>query len=97
MKNEHLIPASEFCRYYHVEDSFINSLHDYGLVEITTIEHTRFIDTEKLAELEKFARLHYELDINLEGIEVINYMLQKIKDLQHEVILLRQRLQLYEN
>jgi hypothetical protein len=97
MKNDRLIPAAEFCRYYHVEDAFINSLHEYGLVEITTIEHTRFIDTEKLAELEKFARLHYDLDINVEGIEVINYMLQKIQDLQNEVIVLRQRLQLYED
>jgi vacuolar-type H+-ATPase subunit I/STV1 len=97
MKNDRLIPASEFCRYYHVEDSFINSLHDYGLVEITTIEHNHFINAEKLAELEKFTRLHYDLDINLEGIEVINYMLQKIRDLQQEIVILRQRLQFYEN
>ncbi len=96
MKNDRLIPASEFCRYYHVEDAFITSLQDYGLVEITTIEHNRFIDTEKLAELEKFARLHYDLEINLEGIEVIKYMLEKIKDLQSEVISLRQRLQFFE-
>ncbi len=96
MKNEGLIPASDFCRYYHVEDSFINYLHNYGLVEITTIEHDRYISVEKLAELERFARLHYDLDINLEGIEVINYMLEKIKNLQSEVIALRQRLQFYE-
>ncbi len=97
MTTDRLIPAAEFCRYYNVEDSFISSLQEFGLVEITIIEHNRFINTEKLAELEKFARLYYELDINLEGIEVINYMLQKIKDLQHEVISLRQRLQFYEN
>ncbi len=79
MKNESLIHASDFCRYYHVDDSFIRYLNDCGLVEITTIEHDRYIDVDNLAELERFARLHYDLDINLEGIEVISYMLEKNK------------------
>lgn len=96
MKNEGLIAASDFCRYYKVENSFIHALQNYGLVEITTIEQTQFINAEKLNELEKFARLHYDLDINLEGIEVINYMIEKIKSLKEEVSNLKQRLEFYE-
>jgi hypothetical protein len=79
-----------------VEYSFINSLEQIGLIEITTIEQNRFIDTEKLLELEKFVRLHYELDINLEGIEAITYLLQKVKSLQEEINSLKNRLYLYE-
>jgi hypothetical protein len=67
-----------------------------GLTEITTIEQSRFIDTERLLDLEKFVRLHYELDINLEGIEAITHLLQKIKSLQEEINSLKNRLYLYE-
>ncbi len=96
MPAPHLIPANDFCTYYNVEYSFINSLEQMGLIEITTIEQNRFIDTERLLDLEKFVRLHYELDINLEGIEAITHLLQKVKSLQEEINFLKNRLYLYE-
>ncbi len=96
MQTPHLISADDFCTYHKVEYTFINSLEQMGLIEITTIEQNRFIDTEKLLELEKFVRLHYELDINLEGIEAITYLLQKVKSLQEEINSLKNRLYLYE-
>jgi hypothetical protein len=67
-----------------------------GLIEVTTIEQNRFIDTERLLDLEKFVRLYYELDINLEGIEAITHLLNKIRSLQDEINSLRNRLYLYE-
>ena len=96
MDTPHLISADEFCTHHKVEYSFINSLHQFGLIEITTIEETRFIDTERLTELEKFVRLHYDLDINMEGIEAITFLLEKVKSLQHEINFLKNKLSLYE-
>ena len=96
METPRLIPADEFCSYHNVEYSFINSLHEFGLIEITTIEENRFIDTESLTDLEKFARLHYDLDINVEGIEAITYLLEKVKSMQHEINLLKNKLSMYE-
>ena len=96
MRTAHLISADDFCTYHKVQYSFINSLEQMGLIEITTIKQDRFIDTERLLDLEKFVRLHYELDINLEGIEVITHLLQKIKSLQEEINSLKNRLCLYE-
>ncbi|MEO6454395.1 MAG: chaperone modulator CbpM [Ginsengibacter sp.] len=97
MQTQHLISAEEFCFHHQVEYSFINSLHQFGLIEIKTIEENRFIDPEKLTELEKFIRLHYDLDINLEGIEAITSLLQKVKSLQYEINTLKSRLSLYES
>ncbi len=97
MQTQHLISAEEFCVHHHVEYSFINSLQQFGLIEVKTIEENRFIDPEKLTDLEKFVRLHYDLDINLEGIEAITYLLQKVKSLQDEVNMLKNRLSLYED
>jgi hypothetical protein len=65
MQQEHLISTEEFCTHYHVEYSFIDSLQQYGLIEITRVNESAFIDTEKLNEIEKLVRLHYDLDINL--------------------------------
>lgn len=96
METPHLISADEFCSHHKVEYSFINSLHEFGLIEITTIKENRFIDTDNLNDLEKFVRLHYDLDINLEGIEAITYLLEKVKSMQQEINLLKNRLSIYE-
>ena len=97
MEIPHLISAEEFCSHHKVEYSFINSLHQIGLIEITTIDETRFVDTENLHDLEKFVRLHYDLDINLEGIEAITYLLEKVRNMQREINTLRNKLSMYEN
>jgi hypothetical protein len=93
---ENLIPADEFCTNHNIEISFIHSLQETGLIEITTIEETGYIHADQLQELERIVRLHYELDINLEGIETINHLLLRINNMQDEITALRNRLRLYE-
>ncbi len=96
MDAEQLIPASELCTHYNIEYAFVSSLQESGLIEITTIEEKGFIHPNQLQLLEKFARLHYDLDINLAGIEAIAHLLEKVKTMQHEIEMLRTRLRLYE-
>jgi len=96
MQTENLIALDEFCAKHNIEISFVSSLQQTGLIEITTIEEAWFIDCEQLQQLEKFMRFYYELDINLEGIETIAHLLQQLIDLQNENIALRNRLGLYE-
>jgi hypothetical protein len=96
MKTEYLIAIDEFCARHNVEISFISSLKDTGLIEVTTIKETGFIDAGQLQQLEKIIRLYYDLDINLEGIETITYLLQKIISQQEEIIALKNRLNFYE-
>jgi len=97
MNKINLIPANEFCASHNIEISFIDSLQDAGLIEITTIKKTEYIQEDQLHQLEKIVRLYYELDINLEGIETVNHLLQRINDMQDEIILLKNRLRLYES
>jgi chaperone modulatory protein CbpM len=97
MNKINLIPANEFCASHNIEISFIDSLQDAGLIEITTIKETEYIQVDQLHELEKIVRLYYELDINLEGIETVNHLLQRINNMQDEIILLKNRLRLYES
>ena len=66
------------------------------MIEITTIKETGFVDSAQLQQLEKIVHLYYELDINLESIETITHLLQRICAMQDEIISLRNRLSLYE-
>jgi hypothetical protein len=96
METEYLIALDEFCSSHNIEISFVTSLQESGLIEITTIKKTGFIEANQLQQLERFVRLYYELDINLEGIETINYLLQRIGSMQDEIITLRNKLRIYE-
>ena len=96
MQKDYLIAVEEFCVSNDIEISFISSLQQTGLIEITTIKETGFIDASQLQQLEKFIRFYYELDINLEGIETIIHLLKRITSLQNEIIALKNRLRLYE-
>ncbi|MEO6220355.1 MAG: chaperone modulator CbpM [Ginsengibacter sp.] len=91
MITEDLIPAKDFCLHHNIEYSFISSLHNSGLIEVTTIKRSTFIHTDYLQKLEKFVRLHYDLDINLEGIETINHLLDKIEEMQREIVRLNNK------
>jgi hypothetical protein len=96
MQTHYLIAVDEFCAKHNIEISFISSLQQTGLIEITTIKETGFIDTGQIQQLEKFIRLYYQLDINLEGIETITHLLERINTMQNEITILRNRLRLYE-
>lgn len=97
MSTSYLIAINEFCEIHSIEDSFVFSLGESGLINVVSNESGNFIESSQLNELEKFMRLYYELDINLEGIETITYLLQRIDILQNEINILRNRLRLYED
>jgi hypothetical protein len=97
METAYLISLEEFCVSNDIEISFVTSLKDRGLIEITTVDETAFIEADRLQQLEKFVRLYYDLDINLEGIETVSYLLQRINSLHDEIVTLRNRLRIYES
>jgi hypothetical protein len=89
MEQDDLIPAEDFCTFHNIEYSFISLLEESGLISITSVENSSYIPGDEIQKLEKFVRLHYDLDINLEGIETINYLLEKIEEMQKEILHLR--------
>lgn len=91
-----LIAVNEFCVNHDIGISFITLLQQNGLIEISMIESKYFVEKEQLPQLEKFVRFYYDLDINLEGIETINYLLHRIENLQNEIVALKNKLRLYE-
>ena len=97
MQTKYLIDVDEFCANHNIEVSFIRSLEQTGLIEITTIQDSGFVAADQLLELEKYVRFYYELDINLEGIETITHLLKQIEQNKYEMLRLTNRLRLYES
>lgn len=80
-----LIAVEECCTIYNIEFTFLESLNDFGLIEIVPVENNRFLPEDQLRDLERMIRLHYELDINMAGIDAISHLLKRLHDLQEEV------------
>lgn len=96
MNLEELIATEELCERYKVEHTFIRSLSESGLIEIITIEQREYVHCDRMAEFEKMRRLHYDLEINLEGLEAVTHLLEQLRELQKTNQRLQNRLNLYE-
>jgi chaperone modulatory protein CbpM len=96
MENENLISITEFCRYHHVDVDFIQLLQQNGLIETTIVQQTVYVQTDNLGQLEKFVRLHQELNIPAENLDIVSHLLNRMENLQHEINQLKNRLGFYE-
>jgi len=97
MAIQNLILIEKLCIHYKIEFSFFDALDNIGLIEIETVDQSKFINQDRIGDLEKMIRLHHELNVNLEGIDIVFNLLQKEKVLQEEINKLKNRLRLYEN
>ncbi|CAN5459120.1 hypothetical protein BH11BAC3_BH11BAC3_09380 [soil metagenome] len=96
MQTEQLILVETFCVCHNVEFSFMRALHETGLVEITTKENVAYIPESNIKEAEQFVRLHHDLELNLEGIETVIQLLEKLKEKEDEIMRLQNKLRFYE-
>jgi hypothetical protein len=71
-------------------------LNESGLIEVISMEQKEYVHCNKITEFEKMHRLYHDLNINMEGLEAIQHLLKKLKELQKINIKLQNRLNLYE-
>jgi len=90
------ITIQQFCTHYDVPESFIENLDNYQLIKIIYVENNKYIDEEEIHHIEKLIRLHYHLNINFEGLDVVVNLLNQIEDLKIEVNRLNNRLDFYK-
>ena len=96
METQDLIIIDVFCQEYQIEINFINDLESFGLIETVVHNENKYLDINQLVHVEKIIRLHNDLNINKEGIEIILGLLEKEKQLLSEIKYLKNRLGLYE-
>lgn len=96
METQELIIIDVVCQEYQIEINLINDLESFGLIETIVHNENKYLDKNQLVYVEKIIRLHNDLNINKEGIEIILDLLEKEKLLLSEIKYLKNRLDLYE-
>lgn len=87
-----LIIITEYCEKSHTDPDFLISLEEGGLIEIRNIDGQQYLLASQLGELERYSHLYYDLAINIEGIDAIHHMLNRMTQLQREINQLRRQL-----
>ena len=85
MEKSKKISVEQYCIYYSIEASFVYQLDEYGLIKLLGMGKKKFIAYEHLEAIERYSRLHYDLEINIQGIEAIEHLLGRIKKLQQQM------------
>jgi dephospho-CoA kinase len=96
MSIEQLIPIERYCQLEEVDIAFVRALTERGLIQVVVHQEGPFIAADQLVRLEQLARMHFDLDINLEGIEAISHMLERLELMQQQLRSAQERLRLYE-
>ena len=96
MAEQNIISIETFCIQYNVPVKFVQSLQKYELLETVKEGNKEYIRITHLQRVEKMIRLHYELNINMEGPDVVNNLLLPVAELQPENQRLKDRLNLFE-
>lgn len=97
MSKENLVPINQLCDHYKIEASFFSDLHELEIVETHIIQGSIYIHEDKVSTLEKVIRLREDLGVDLEAIDIILTLLQKIDILNIELEEVKSRLRLYED
>jgi len=97
MKTEELILIDELCVHYEVEFQFFARLHETGLIKILVVEDFSYVHIDTVDDLERMVRLHHDLNVNPEGIDVVFNLLQQIDSLNEELLETKNRLKIYED
>lgn len=91
------IIVNEYCQQTNMDPSFFVLLEEGGLINTYIEEGIVYFPSSQLHDLERYSRMYYDLSINIEGIEAIHHMLNRMENLQKELDMLRSRLRLYES
>ena len=95
MDTNKLVSIQKICTHYKIPVSFVEALQEYELLEITIENNDYYLKVAQLHDIEKMMRLHYDLDINLEGIDAIYHLLKQVESLQAEILALKNKLRSY--
>ncbi|WP_299671054.1 chaperone modulator CbpM [uncultured Polaribacter sp.] len=90
------IAVKQFCKYYNIPSSFIESLSSVELIEIIEIKNSKHVRINDIQQIEKMMRLHYDLNVNFEALDVINHLTSQIHSLQQELIELKNKIDFYQ-
>lgn len=97
MPTQSLISVREFCVYHQLDLVFVQTLEQHGLIQTIAVEQMLYVEPEQVARLEKFARLHRDLAIHTDDLDIVSNLLDRVDHLQQQITQLQNRLAFYES
>jgi len=91
------IEVTHLCKQYKVTEQLFSQLNDTGLIHVTVVEERPCVHSNSIHKVDKIMRLHQELNINPEGIDVILNLLERVENLTQEVNHLKRKIHIYED
>ena len=76
------ISREDIFRLYNIEITFFDDLESSGLIETEVIDNTTYLHYDQLSAFERFTNWHYDLEVNMAGLEIIHRLLQQIEELK---------------
>ena len=94
MRNDMII-VTDYCDKCHIEPSFIDLLESRDLIGTQMADGERSLPFSQIPDVERYSRMYYDLDINIEGIDAIHHLLGQMREMQCEIDNLRSRLRFF--
>lgn len=90
------IAVKQFCMHYNIPLSFIDTLYSFELIELIKVKNSKHLQLDDIQKIEKMMRLHYDLNVNFEGLDIINRLTSQINSLQEELNELKNKIDFYK-
>ena len=72
------ISREEVVKIYDIEIAFFDELEAVGLIQTEVVDQITYLHYDELSNW------HYDLDVNVPGLEIIHNLLDRIRSLQEE-------------
>ena len=70
-------------------------LEEGGLINVHTVGSEHYLLVSELPDVDRYSRMYYDLSINMEGIDAIHHLLERMEEMKREMDSLRKQLTLY--
>ena len=65
------------------------------MITVRTEAGEHYLLVSELPNVERYSRMYYDLSINMEGIDAIHHMLERMEGMRREIASLRKQLMLF--
>lgn len=78
------ISREELVKIYEIDITFFDELEEFGLLKTELENDVKYLLFEDLSVFEKLTNWHYDLEVNMPGLQIIQNLLNQIHSLQAE-------------
>ena len=88
---EEKISREDLAKIYQIEIQFFDDLEASGLLHPVVESNVRYLRFEDLQLFEQFTYWHYNMEVNIPGLEILHHFSQKLNALTQENRLLKKQ------